>query len=231
MYLRLFPHFNLYMQWTISILLSILCGGLIGYERQNKLKSAGLKTHMLVSLGSTLIMIISKYACTNMLGLNNISYDPSRIAAQVVSGIGFIGAGTIILTKHNFVDGLTTATGLWASAAVGLAIGGDLYFLGIIGTIGILLIYTVVSHLDNHKITNQTGMNLFLDFSGNVQDVQELEENLKSYNYPDADISIISCHEKIFYLRLYVSINSDHDFLHLITYLTNNSKIHSIDLE
>ncbi len=224
-------HWNIYIHWLISIALAILCGGLIGYERQNKLKSAGVKTHMLVTLGSALIMIVSKYAFTDIVNLNNVSFDPSRIAAQVVSGIGFIGAGTIVLTKHNIVDGLTTATGLWASAAVGLAIGGGLYFLGIISTLCILLIYTVISHFDNHKISNQTGINLFLDFVGNVQDIKELQNNLKEHNYPDADVSILSCHEKAFYLRLYVTVNSDHDFLHLFTYLTNNPQIHRIDLE
>lgn len=222
---------HLYLQWIFSVFLAILCGGLIGYERQNKLKSAGVKTHMLVTLGSALIMIVSKYAFMDVLHFNNISFDPSRIAAQVVSGIGFIGAGTIVLTKHNIIDGLTTATGLWVSAAVGLAIGGGLYVLGIISTIGILLIYTVVSHLDRHKITNQTGMNLFLDFVGNVPSIQELQDNLKEHNYPDADISILSCHDKVFYLRLHVTVNSDHDFKHLFTYLANNPQIHRIDLE
>ncbi|MDN8674706.1 MgtC/SapB family protein, partial [Staphylococcus aureus] len=90
--------------------------------------------HFLVSLGSALIMIVSQYGFSQIATMQNVSFDPSRVAAQVVSGIGFIGAGTIIIQKK-FVRGLTTAAGLWATAGIGLAIGAGMYWVGIAATL------------------------------------------------------------------------------------------------
>lgn len=105
-----------------------LLGTLIGLEREYRAKEAGMRTHFLVALGSCLIMIVSQY------GFGASAYDGSRVAAQIVSGIGFIGAGTIMMHKE-FVRGLTTAAALWVAAGVGIAVGGGLYVLGIFCTL------------------------------------------------------------------------------------------------
>lgn len=112
-----------------------ILGALIGFDRERHAKEAGYRTHFLVAVGSALMMIISQYGfhSVNLEGIEK--FDPSRIAAQVVSGIGFIGAGTIILQRNQIVRGLTTAAGLWATAGIGLAIGAGLYCLGIVTTI------------------------------------------------------------------------------------------------
>lgn len=112
-----------------------ILGALIGFDRERHAKEAGYRTHFLVAVGSALMMIISQYGfhAVDLEGIEK--FDPSRIAAQVVSGIGFIGAGTIILQRNQIVRGLTTAAGLWATAGIGLAIGAGLYCLGIVTTI------------------------------------------------------------------------------------------------
>lgn len=125
--------------WDLILrLITAACfGALIGLDREYRAKEAGLRTHFLVCLGSALFMIVSQHGFADMIGIEGIGLDPSRIAAQVVSGIGFLGAGTIIIQKQ-FVRGLTTAAGLWATAAIGLVIGGGMYYLGIAGVVLIL---------------------------------------------------------------------------------------------
>ena len=120
-------------------------GALIGLDREYRAKEAGYRTHFLVSLGSALIMIVSQYAFMGMLKYG-IKFDPSRVAAQAVSGIGFIGAGTIIFQKQ-IVRGLTTAAGIWATSGIGLAIGAGMYWLGISATILTLIGLEALSFL------------------------------------------------------------------------------------
>jgi len=117
--------------WTetlIRLSLAALFGALIGLERERKDLTAGMRTHMMVCVGSSLIMMVSAFGFSDVLGREHIVLDPARIAAQVVSGIGFIGAGTILFLKQGTIRGLTTASGLWTVAAIGLATGGGMYF-------------------------------------------------------------------------------------------------------
>lgn len=124
----------------IRLLLASLFGALIGIERERKQWVAGLRTHMMVSVGSCLIMIVSAYGFSDVLGSENVELDPSRVAAQVISGMGFIGAGTILFLKQGVIRGLTTAASLWTVAAIGLATGGGLYFASGATTIIALII-------------------------------------------------------------------------------------------
>ena len=110
------------------LVLAALFGTIIGLDREYREKEAGFRTHFLVSLGSALMMIVSQYGFSEILTHDGVSLDPSRIAAQVVSGIGFIGAGTIIIHRQ-LVRGLTTAASLWATAGIGLAAGGHMYIV------------------------------------------------------------------------------------------------------
>jgi putative Mg2+ transporter-C (MgtC) family protein len=132
----------------LRIALAGALGGLIGIERQLRAKEAGLRTHILVGIGSAMFMIVSKYGFDDLLSLSHVVLDPSRVAAQVVSGMGFLGAGTIIIQKQ-VVKGLTTAAGLWVTAAIGLVIGSGLYEIGIYGTIMTLVVLEVFRQLSN----------------------------------------------------------------------------------
>ncbi|GJD43384.1 hypothetical protein AFCDBAGC_1236 [Methylobacterium cerastii] len=127
--------------------LAALLGSVIGLERERLLWAAGLRTHMLVCVGSCLIMLVSNYGFADALGAKNVVLDPSRVAAQVVSGIGFLGAGTILL-RGEVVKGLTTAASLWAVAAIGLAIGGGLYVPAVATTTFVIAILAGVKPLE-----------------------------------------------------------------------------------
>lgn len=118
------------IEWSYRLIVAAICGAFIGYERSARLKNAGIRTHVIVALGAALAMLISKYGFYDLLQMRGVELDPSRIAAQIISGISFIGAGTI-LVRGEGVNGLTTAAGVWATAAVGMAIGSGLYFIGI----------------------------------------------------------------------------------------------------
>ena len=116
------------------LVLAAIFGTIIGLDREYREKEAGFRTHFLVSLGSALLMIVSQYGFSEILTHDGVSLDPSRIAAQVVSGIGFIGAGTIIF-NHQIVRGLTTAASLWATAGIGLTAGAGMSWLALAATI------------------------------------------------------------------------------------------------
>lgn len=129
------------IEFIIRIVVAAMMGGAIGLEREYRAKEAGFRTHFLVGLGSALFMILSAYGFEDILtsGLT-VRLDPSRIAAQVVTGIGFIGAGTIILQKQDrVVRGLTTAAGLWVTSAIGMTAGAGMYVLSIVATILVLI--------------------------------------------------------------------------------------------
>ena len=132
----------------IRLSLASLFGALIGLERERKDWTAGLTTHMMVCVGSCLTMMVSAFGFSDILGTDHVVLDPSRIAAQVISGIGFIGAGTILFLKQGTIRGLTTASGLWTVAAIGLATGSGLYFAAGTTTIVALIILWALQPLE-----------------------------------------------------------------------------------
>jgi len=128
--------------------LAALLGALVGIERERKDWAAGLRTHMMVCTGSALTMIVSAFGFHDILGTPSVVLDPSRIAAQVISGIGFIGAGTILFLRQEVIRGLTTAAGLWTVAAIGLAAGGGLYLAAWAATLIVLVILWVLKPVE-----------------------------------------------------------------------------------
>lgn len=121
-------------EMILRLVVAGVCGAIIGFERRSRQKEAGLRTHFLVAVGSALIMLVSKYGFQDILGQAGMGLDPSRIAAQVVSGVGFLGAGTILVQRQS-VRGLTTAAGLWSTSGIGLAIGAGIYWIGFSATV------------------------------------------------------------------------------------------------
>lgn len=156
----------IYMDWTsivIRLLAATLCGGLLGMERERKKRPAGLRTYILVCMGAALVIMTNIYI-TDLYGTG----DPTRLAAQVVSGIGFLGAGTIIVTTRNRVRGLTTAAGLWASACMGIAIGAGFYIGACAGCIIVFLVMTVLHGLDERFLAKAKRISLYVEFSDNA---------------------------------------------------------------
>lgn len=147
---------------SLRLVVAALLGSLIGLERERLDRGAGLRTHMLVCLGSALIMIVSAFGFADILGTPNVVLDPSRVAAQVVSGIGFIGAGTIIFLRHEVIKGITTAAGLWTVAAIGLAVGGGMYVAAMITAVLALIILLVLNPLTKRYFSKYQQRNIKL---------------------------------------------------------------------
>ena len=141
-------------EYLIRITLAALCGGIIGYEREKRLKNAGIRTHILVSMSAALMMVISKYGFNDVLSNTGIGIDASRVAASVVSAIGFLGAGVIFVRKENTI-GVTTAAGLWSTVGLGLALGAGMYVPGTVFTFMVLAIQLLL-HNRRFRFSTQT---------------------------------------------------------------------------
>ncbi len=151
---------------TLRIALAVICGGLIGLERENKRRAAGFRTHILVSIGSAMTPLLGQYLLTlRDMSPDNFVADPVRIAAQVIAGMGFIGAGTIIVTKRRQVKGLTTAAGLWTAAIIGLAAGAGCYVEAILACTLILFSETVFFKLEYYLIAGSRVVNIYVDLA------------------------------------------------------------------
>ncbi len=144
---------------AVRFVLALLCGGIIGLERESKRRSAGFRTHTLVCIGATLTTLVGLY-----LYKAGLSTDPTRLGAQVISGMGFVGAGTIIVTTRRQVKGLTTAAGLWTSAIIGLAIGAGYYEAALIGVAIVLLAALVLSKFEYMVMASAKRMNIYIEF-------------------------------------------------------------------
>lgn len=169
----------------LRISIAAILGGIIGLERNYRAKEAGFRTHFLVALGSALFMIMSQYGVAlDMTDTEKISFDPSRIASQVVTGIGFIGAGTIILQKH-VVRGLTTAAGLWVTSAIGLACGSGLYVLATAATLFVLICLEILSVvLDRFGTRNMSLTFTATDRKSISNTIEKLKnDNIRIYIY------------------------------------------------
>lgn len=179
------------IEWSeilIRLLLACLFGGLVGLERERKSWAAGMRTHMMVCVGSALIMIVSSFGFSDILGTENVTLDPSRIAAQVVSGIGFIGAGTILFTKEGgSIRGLTTAAGLWTVAAIGLATGGGMYFAAIATTVLALIILWALQPLEKiyaQRFRPKT-LKIITNSNASASDILKKLEDIEEVSFSD----------------------------------------------
>lgn len=143
----------------VRVVLALIVGGVMGIERSSRNQPAGFRTYMLVCLGSALVMMTNQYISEFFK-----TGDPSRLGAQVISGIGFLGAGTIILTKRNQVRGLTTAAGLWAAACTGLAIGIGYYEGAIFAGLSIFVVMRFMRHIDSYLFQDARVVSLYLNF-------------------------------------------------------------------
>ena len=158
---------------TVRMVLAVLCGGIIGIEREYKRRPAGFRTHILICLGAAMTTLTSQFLYLEL----HYYTDMARLGAQVVAGVGFIGAGTIIVTQRQRVKGLTTAAGLWASAIIGLAIGGGFYEGALFATFLIILAELLFSKLEYRMLENAPEINLYMEYT----DRSCLEQVLKLY--------------------------------------------------
>lgn len=169
---------------VLRIVTALVVGGLIGFERGMKNRPAGLRTYMLVCVGSCLVMMTNQYIY-QFTGAG----DPMRLGAQVVSGIGFLGAGTIIVTRHNQIKGLTTAAGLWASAGTGLALGIGFYEAAITAAVTIFIILVVLQRLDIQMHRKISVLDIYVEMLNTVplstftQNLQSIDLQIKEIQF------------------------------------------------
>ena len=175
---------------VIKLLLAVILGGSIGLERGRKRRPAGFRTHILVCMGATLAMCISRY-CIEVLG---ITVDVSRLGAQVINGIGFLGAGTIIVTRRQEVKGLTTAAGLWACACMGLAVGAGFFECAIIAFAAIILSTTLLDKIEKMITSRSRNMNINVMVTETAI-IASVHEVLRSMNIRIYDSEITNVRE------------------------------------
>ena len=197
---------------SVRMVLAVLCGGVIGMEREFKRRPAGFRTHILICLGAAMTTLTSQYLYLNM----HYFTDMARLGAQVVAGIGFIGAGTIIVTRQQRVKGLTTAAGLWTGAIVGLCLGAGFYEGGLFATALILLAESVFSRLEYRILERAPEVNLYMEYRNRdcLEAILQLfrEQNLKVLNMEITRSTGSEHHNAcaIFFLRLNKKCPLDH---------------------
>ena len=210
----------------VRLLLAVICGGIIGYERTNRGKGAGIRTHCIVSLASCLMMLVSKYGFSDM----DILGDGSRIAAQVVSGVGFLGAGMIYFNGRHSVKGLTTAAGIWATSGIGLAIGAGMYSMGIATSL-LILVMQFLLHKNIKFLQTPNEEQLSIVIPDDKESMDYINTVLSHH-----DISIVKLRkctrtsDNMLELQLKVHVPQDLDYTKLLEVFQESDSINSITM-
>ncbi len=227
--------------WEVAVrlLISTVCGGIIGIERGKKNRPAGFRTYILVCVGAALTMILGEYLL-HMQGvwieLEKLSAelpktDIARFGAQVINGIGFLGAGTIIVTGRQQVKGMTTAAGLWASACMGLAIGAGFYEGALIGCVLIIMTIVFFTRIETIILSRSRNINLFVEFE-DMDDLSAIIECVKSQNVHIFDVEITKAkHSETKYPNAIFSLQLPKKLTHsaLITHIASVEHVRSIE--
>ena len=213
----------------LRVIIAVFCGAFIGYERTNRGKEAGIRTHTIVAVASCLMMIISQYGFGDFFSKFNIPgvdmrLDPSRVAAQIVSGIGFLGAGMIFVQK-NVVTGLTTAAGIWAVAGIGMAIGCGMYFIAIMCTIIIILIQWIM-HKSAKFTNNLIESEMSFEIEDSMENIDLLLNEINKFEITILEASYDKTEENYINVTLLVQYNQriDKTTLTKAIYAQNNVK-------
>ena len=219
-------------EYVLRIIIAGICGAVIGYERKSRLKEAGVRTHFIVALASALMMIVSKYGFADLYdGINGIrGADPSRIAASIVSGVGFLGAGAIFVRKQ-IIQGLTTAAGIWATSGVGMAIGAGMYFLGIFSAVIILFVQIFLHKTTwfTKKIPVSENISVVAENSGEIFD--SILKTLKDNSLEVLSItSEISENEKLMTLNMSLKVPYSFDVPHVVSLFAGHPGVRSDDI-
>ncbi|KRF42185.1 MgtC/SapB family protein [Paenibacillus sp. Soil787] len=170
-----------YLELTIRLILALILGGLIGLEREFGGHPAGLRTHILVCLGAAVIVLLSMYGFSQFAQEPNVRMDPSRLAAQVISGIGFLGAGTIMRTGLG-ISGLTTAASLWVVASIGLAIGAGFYYGAILTTVLVLISLLFLNKLEKTFVKAKLHRHILLKIQEDSSNLNHIVTKLNKYS-------------------------------------------------
>ncbi|MBQ4612045.1 MAG: MgtC/SapB family protein [Clostridia bacterium] len=210
-------------EMLLRLLLSVVLGGLIGTERSRRQKEAGIRTHVIVALGATLVMLVSRYGFLDMLAIEGIDIDPTRIASNIVTGVSFLGAG-VIFVKNASIHGLTTAAGVWATAAVGMAIGSGLYAVGLFATMLIVVLqFLLHSTLNRVEVTAVQQLELRVRYSPKI--TERLREQLAEHQMVIESFKMKKSADDIVTCTLMVRMPRDIGYDELLFLLDDNEDI------
>lgn len=214
--------------YLLRIVLAVGCGTVIGYERESRYKTAGIRTHVIVSLASALMMIISKYGFFDVIKIDSINLDPSRMAAGVVTAIGFLGAG-VIFVRNQTVSGLTTAAGVWATVGVGMSLGAGMYLIGFAST-ALMLLLQIVLHKKLRFIKSPVVEQITVKLLGGEETFSVL-----SHRFQDRNIEIVSAKVKksetdqTLTVKLYVKFPETYRLSDIVALVQSVPEIQSAD--
>ena len=207
----------------LRLFLSLVAGGLVGFERERRRQPAGLRTHILISVGSTLLMLVSIYIPQTFFNMKN--GDPGRIAAQVVSGIGFLGAGAIIKLGNN-IKGLTTAASIWVVAGLGLAIGAGLYVPSAVALAIILFALITLDTVEKYLFPPERIKTIHLYFAGLSLDTKNIRKLFEANKIRIQSIDVIeSIHKEKVQVNMLVRIP---DSLNIVSFYAELKKLENI---
>lgn len=214
------------VDWLIRLIIAGICGYAIGYERNSRSKNAGIRTHLIVSLSAALMIIVSKYGFMDIINLQGVGLDPSRVAAQVVSGIGFLGAGMIFVHNQS-VNGLTTAAGIWATSGIGMAIGSGLYFIGVAATL-LIIIFQIILHQNFRWTKAAVNDHLHLKLT-DMEGFYRVQDSLKENKITLLNLKLVRHQDGTFSADLNLKFPADYDSVLLLKHLEANDKIQKIE--
>lgn len=214
------------VDWLIRLIIAGICGYAIGYERNSRSKNAGIRTHLIVSLSAALMIIVSKYGFMDIINLQGVGLDPSRVAAQVVSGIGFLGAGMIFVHNQS-VNGLTTAAGIWATSGIGMAIGSGLYFIGVAATL-LIIIFQIILHQNFRWTKAAVNDHLHLKLT-DMEGFYRVQDSLKEDKITLLNLKLVRHQDGTFSADLNLKFPANYDSVLLLRHLEANDKIQKIE--
>ncbi len=220
-------YLTLQLIFLVKLAAAGLCGAVIGYERKNRLKEAGIRTHMLVAIGSALIMLISQYGFVDLIKANGYNFDPARIAAQIVTGIGFLGAGTIFVKKQS-INGLTTAAGIWATAGIGMAMAAGMYIAGAIATV-LVFIVQVLLHRNFKMLKLPMTKQVIIKADCNGSAIAYIRKKFDEYKIEIVELKADKAENGLMDIELYLKMPAGFKVSTLLDMLTDNDDIKLIE--
>lgn len=214
------------VEYFFRIILAGVCGGILGYERKHRGKGAGIRTHIIVAISSALMMIVSKYGFNDMVLGDEFKLDPSRVAAQIVSGVGFLGAGMIFIQKKT-VQGLTTAAGIWATSGIGMAVGSGLYVIGIL-TSFVILVVQFITHKNWKIMRAPSEEQILFSIVDNDDALSYLRKYITDLNIEVGEMKIQKGINSCVDVKVTAVVPEDFDILNFMEY--DRKYINSIDI-
>ena len=215
-------------EYMLRLAVACLCGACVGFERSRRFKDAGVRTHVMVTLGAALIMVVSKYGFQDIPALEMMKVDASRVASNVVTGVGFLGAG-VIFFKGTSIKGLTTAAGIWTTAGIGLALGAGMYFIGIASAV-IMIIAQFFLHRILKSVDSYSTSEMSVSLQNEPGVIDTFKNQLEKENLVIQACKIIkNAEDGTVTLKATVRMPHDMEFEDVVRIVESNNKIKSIE--